>query len=83
MTAKPEKTEKPPLPEFTPIESSMLSGVHYDPATRALTVKYKKTGAVYQYSDVGIDKIETLTGAASPGTFFNQHIKDKHAGKKL
>lgn len=81
MTDKPEK---PAHPEFTPIESSMLSGYHYEPETRALTVKYKKTGQVYRYSDVGIDKFATLTGgAASPGTYFNQQIKDKHKAEKL
>ena len=79
MTAKPEK---PPLPEFTPIESSMFSGQHYDPNTRDLTIKFKN-GTVYRYADVGADKHATLLGAASPGRWFNDHVKPNHKAVKL
>lgn len=69
-------------PALTPLTSSMLSGMHYEPNSRALTVKYVN-GDTWTYSDVGADKAEALAGAKSPGSFFNAKVKGLHAGKKL
>jgi hypothetical protein len=70
-------------PEMTPIESSMISHHAYDPNSRKLTVKYKKTGDVYEYDDVPMDKHATFTESASPGKYFNDKIKPNHAGRKV
>lgn len=68
--------------QFTPVTSSMVESFHHDPDTRVLTVKYKN-GATYQHDDVGVDKVEALTGALSPGKFFNEKIKNNHPGRKV
>jgi hypothetical protein len=60
----------------------MISGQHYDPNSRVLTVKFRN-GAVHQYDDVGADKHDAFIGSASPGKFFNAKIKDNHLGRKL
>ena len=70
------------IPQMTPIESSMLSGHHYDPDTRKMTVTFKN-GAVHQYDDVPIEKHTAFTGALSPGSYFNSRIKSTHAGRRL
>ena len=70
------------IPQMTPIESSMLSGHHYDPDTRKMTVTFKN-GAVHQYDDVPADKFEAFVGSASPGRFFNDKIKINHLNRKL
>ena len=69
--------------EFKPIESSLLSGHHYDPGTRVLTVKLRN-GSIYAYEDVPIEKVEALTGGnQSPGRYFNERIKANHVGRKV
>lgn len=68
--------------DLTPIESSMFSHHGYDPDNRKMTVRYKN-GAVWEYDDVGIDKHATFTGSASPGKYFNDKIKNNHAGRKV
>ncbi len=70
------------LPSFTPIKSSMFSAQHYDPNSRVLTVQFKN-GAVHQYDDVPADKHFAFVGAASPGRYFNDKIKNNHLGRKV
>ncbi len=69
-------------PEFTPVKSSMMTGHHYDPNTRALTVQFTG-GSVYRYDDVSADKVATLAESASPGSFFTSKIKGLHPATKL
>lgn len=69
-------------PEFTPIKSSMMSGVHYDPATRELTVQFSG-GSVYRYDDVSAERVETMMGNKSPGGYFTASIKGLHPATKL
>lgn len=67
---------------FTPIDSSMLSGHHYDADSRKLTVQFKN-GLTYEYDDVPIEKHMTMVENASPGRYFNQRIKGTHMGRKV
>lgn len=69
-------------PELTPLKSSALSGYHYDPQTRTLTVQYSN-GGVYAYADVTAEKAEAFSGAASPGGYFAAKIRNNHAATKL
>lgn len=73
---------KSKLPNFSPIESSMFEGYHYDPNTRSLTMKYKN-GAVHRYADVTHEKVEAMAGSISPGTYFNKKIKGLHESTKI
>lgn len=70
-----------PLP-MTPIKSSMLSGYHHEPNSGDLTVTFKN-GKRYRYGGVGVDKVETMAGAESPGWAFNELIRDRHTGIAL
>ena len=70
------------IPPLTPIESSMFSHQHYDPNTRVLTVQYKN-GGIYQHEDVSAEKHDAFIGNKSPGAYFNQHIKNNFASKKV
>jgi hypothetical protein len=69
-------------PDLTPIKSSALQGYHYDPTGRALHVQFP-SGDVYRYDDVPVDKVEAMTGAASPGSYFNRRIAGVHTGHKV
>lgn len=69
-------------PPFTPMKSSVLAGHHYDPATSKLTVKLNN-GKVFQYEDVPMERAVTLEGAASPGKYWNDHIKGLYTYREL
>lgn len=67
---------------FTPLDSSVLAGMHYDPATSRLTLKFA-SGDVHEYSDFPMEKAEALRGNASPGAYFAAKIRGLYSGKKL
>jgi hypothetical protein len=73
----------PKVSEMTPIESSMFSHHHYEPNTRKMTVRYKKSGDLWEHDDVGMDKHTTFAANASPGRYFNEKIKPNHIGRKV
>ncbi len=70
------------IPHLTPMKSSVLAGIHYDPATSKLTVKLN-SGKHYQYEDVPMERAVTLEGAASPGKYWNDHIKGLYVGREI
>jgi len=67
-------------PALTPVKSSNLEAVGYDPGTRVLTVKFRN-GGTYHYQECLPSHYEGLLSAESPGKFFHRHIKSafKHA----
>lgn len=77
----------PKTPDLTPIDSSMIHGVHHDPDSRDLTVQYKGADGqptdTWVYEDVGVDKAHTLLNSQSPGRYFNDRIKGVHTGYKI
>jgi len=60
----------------------MFSHHAYDPDSRKMTVRFKN-GTLYQADDVGIDKHATFTESASPGRYFNEHLKSNHVWRKV
>ena len=58
----------------TPVESSNLASVGYDPNSATLEVEFRKSG-VYQYFGVPPEEYEGLMNAGSKGTYFDQRIK--------
>lgn len=70
------------LPTMTPLESSMLKGMHYAPETRTLTVQFSN-GKSYAYSDVTAERAAALEGSASPGRYFNDQVKGLHSGLEV
>ncbi len=49
--------------------------MHYDAATRALTIVYRGHRGVYRYFDVAPDEYAEFSSAPSKGTYLNQIFK--------
>lgn len=60
--------------ERTPVQSSNLLEIGYDPATETLEVMFKN-GGVYQYYNLPQHMYDQLMQAPSHGTFFNNEIR--------
>ena len=62
--------------ERTPVRSSALRSVGYDPKQRVLEIEFIQ-GAVYRYFDVSAEVYRGLMAAESHGRYFNQHVRNK------
>lgn len=62
--------------DFTPIQSSTLDAVAYDPEKRELSVRFK-SGGTYHYSNVLPESHQALMSAASPGSWLRDNIVKK------
>lgn len=64
---------------LTPIQSSQIAAIGYDPEASALSVLFKNrdgsAGSLYQYDSVSADVHAALVGAESVGSFFIHNIK--------
>lgn len=75
----------------SPVQSSQIAAVGYDPATQTLEVELKsfnqdRPNSVYQYSNVPQQVADELVGAESVGTYFGRTIKarpDLYPYKKI
>lgn len=65
------------------VESSQIAEVGYDRASSTLEVMFKRSNAVYQYSNVPPEVYFDLVHADSIGKFFNAQVKGKFEFKKL
>lgn len=70
------------LPEMTPVASSMMTGFHYDPDKRDLTVQFT-SGAAYRYADVSAERVAAMAENKSIGGYFSAKIRDQHKSTKL
>lgn len=61
----------------TPIESSMLRAVRYDPAGRVLEVIFRN-GRPYHFVNVPPEEYEHLVNASSKGRYFLTHIRNTY-----
>jgi hypothetical protein len=59
---------------LTPVVSSNLASVGYDPNTRTLEVQFH-SGGIYQYSGVPQPVYADLMAASSHGRFFDRYVK--------
>jgi len=66
----------------TPVRSSNIRAVGYDLASRTLEVEFQSRG-VYQYSSVPENVYQGLMRAASKGSYFHDHIKDRYLCKQV
>jgi hypothetical protein len=62
--------------ERRPLQSSMLAGMEYDPATKTLTVTFR-SGREYTYEGIDEDIAKGLAESPSPGKYFNDKIKGR------
>lgn len=66
----------------TPVTSSTVASVGYDPKTQTLEVEFHN-GSVYQYFDVPSHVYDALMSAASKGSFLNSNIKGAYRYARL
>jgi lysyl-tRNA synthetase class 2 len=57
--------------------SSAIADIAYETDRERLTVTFV-TGRIYEYFDVPSDVAAAFESAASRGTYFNQHIRDRY-----
>ena len=68
--------------ERTPVTSSSLCSVGYDPESSTLDIEFN-SGKVYRYSGVPTEEHQSLMSASSHGTYFNANIRDRYPYMKL
>lgn len=75
------KGPRPNIP-MTPVSSSQLKAIGYDPATKALACQFVHgPGHLYVYPNVEPKVHAEFMAAKSIGKFFGQHIKPLPFGK--
>ena len=68
--------------ELTPVRSSTVAKVGYNPETSELLVEFS-SGAQYRYEAVEKEVYDSLLGAESVGKFLNSNIKQKYEFQKI
>lgn len=61
---------------MTPVSSSAVSHVGYDPKSKVLHVRFQ-SGKLYRYTEVEPSEHASLTSAASLGKHLNHHFSGK------
>jgi hypothetical protein len=60
---------------FTPVASTNIEGMSYSRRHRVLRIRFRSTGAVYEYSNVSAYLAHALRTAESVGKFFAKAIR--------
>lgn len=66
----------------TPVASSQVSSIGYDPKSETLEVEFNQ-GAVYQYSGVPERVFAELMASPSKGQFLNRNVKDLYPFERV
>jgi hypothetical protein len=66
----------------TPVQSSNVAAVGYDPASSTLEVEFLN-GGVYEYQDVPAEVAAGLVSAGSVGAYFAANVRHRYTGRKL
>ncbi len=65
-----------------PIQSTNISEIGYDPATKRMHVKFHN-GAVYEYHDVQQKTYDALMASPSKGKYLHAHIEETHLNMRM
>ncbi len=65
-----------------PVASSNIAAIGYHQETRILEVEFRN-GTVYEYYDVPPAEHTRLMNAASHGTYFHAHIRDRYRCRRV
>lgn len=68
--------------ELKPVQSSNISAVGYDPATKVLTVQFHGD-TCWEYQDVESYQYEEMMQAKSLGSYFAASIKSQHKAVRV
>jgi KTSC domain len=74
--------ERGRLMDRQPVRSSNICSVGYEPETHALEVEFRG-GGVYQYSGVPETVYQGMMRAASKGSYFHDHVKDRYSFRQV
>ena len=66
----------------TPVRSSNIRSVGYDPASRTMEVEFH-SGGLYQYYGVPETIYQGFMQAASKGSYFHDHIKGRYPDRSV
>lgn len=66
----------------TPVSSSDLRSVGYEPTTFTLEIEFV-SGGIYQYDGVPITTHQSLMSASSVGRYFHAYIKNSYPTRKV
>lgn len=66
----------------TPVSSSNLSSVGYDPSSQILEVAFR-TGRLYRYLGVPLHEHQALMSAGSHGSYLAHFIKPRYRCQKV
>ncbi len=66
----------------TPVSSSDLRSVGYDPQTQTLEIEFN-SGGVYRYFHVPTNVYEGLMNAGSHGMYFHQNVKNTYTYQRV
>lgn len=67
---------------MTPVSSTDLASVGYDPTSRTLRIEFIN-GGVYEYHDVPEAEYQRLMSASSKGSYHHQNIKGHYGYSKI
>ena len=68
--------------ERTPVTSTTLKSVGYDPQTQTLELEFD-SGSVYQYDNVPPEVYQGLLEADSLGRYFNENIDKSYNYRRM
>lgn len=69
------------MSDLTPVESSNLKAIGYDPDLRRLTVQFN-SGATHHYIGVDPHTHAALMAAPSKGQYFHRWIRNEHRSER-
>ena len=66
----------------TPVRSSNIRSIGYDPDDGILEVEFH-SGGIYQYSGVSESVYQGFMRAPSKGSYFHDHIRDRYPTRRV
>jgi hypothetical protein len=60
------------------VASSAISRVEYDPSSRVMQIWFTSSRRAYSFCGVPENIYSGLLNAASKGTYYDQHIRDRY-----
>lgn len=76
MTTETKKPARLSI-HMTPVESSQIKSIGYDPAHQTLAIVFTRGEAEYHYPNVTQDQFDAFKGADSLGVHFGKHFKPR------
>ncbi len=68
--------------ERTPVSSSNIQAIGYDPNSSTLEIEFNNE-TLYQYQGVPQSEFDAFMNADSKGRYFNSNIRDRYPTQKL